>query len=460
MSTHIEKMSDNVLSTKFENFNQEKLENSKYRIIDVLGCVISGANAPGNLALIDLVKAWGGREEATIFVHGGKAPAHNVAMINSVMARSYDFEATQARVNGVNLPSHISGTTVMTALTLGEVKDISGKELISALLVGDDFACRVLAASGFGFDLGWDNVGTVNALGATAIAGRLLGLSKKQLQNAFGIVLNQLAGSFDTIWEGTPIFKLTQGLSARNGIFSAELAKAGWTGPKDALLGKFGYFKLYTEGCTNPDILIEDLGKKYHTEVTYKPYPGCRANHTAVGCALNFVKKYDVESDEIDQIILKVPAAVRDMFVGPPFIIREVPQIDAAFNLRFCVANVLLRKDIILEHFQENLIRDPRIINIANKITIEELTSADKQARGAFLKVKLKDGTEYTSEASFAKADPVLDPLSNEEVKQKFINNVAFSQTISEVNAERILNLVENLEEVEKISDLIKLMTT
>jgi len=106
------------------------------------------------------------------------------------------------------------------------------------------------------------------------------------------------------------------------------------------------------------------------------------------------------------------------------------------------------------------LIRDPRIINIANKITIEELTSADKQARGAFLKVKLKDGTEYTSEASFAKADPVLDPLSNEEVKQKFINNVAFSQTISEVNAERILNLVENLEEVEKISDLIKLMTT
>lgn len=459
MSIYIEKISDNVLSTSFESFDQEKLENAKYRFIDVLGCVICGANASGNLALIDLVKAWGGREEATILVHGGKAPAHNVAMINSVMARSYDFEATQARVNGVNLPSHISGTTVMTALTLGETNDISGKELISALLVGDDVACRILAASGFGFTLGWDNVGTVNALGATAIAGRLLGLSKKQLQNAFGIVLNQLAGSFETIWDGSPVFKLVQGLSARNGIFSAELAKAGWTGPEDPLLGKFGYFALYTEGCTNPDILIEDLGKKYHTEVTYKPYPGCRANHTVVDCALNFVKKYDLEIDEVEQIILKVPAVVRDMFVGQPFMIREVPQIDAAFNIRFSVANILLRKNITLEHFQEDLIRDPRITIIAKKIIIEELTNVDIQARGASLQVKLKNGKEYFSDVSFAKGDPVLSPLSKEEVKQKFMNNVAFSQTISEVNAEKILTVIENLEEVEKLSELIKLMT-
>lgn len=459
MSSYIEKISENVLSTSFENFDQEKLENAKYRIIDILGCIISGANAPGNSALIDLVKAWGGREEATIFVHGGKAPAHNAAMVNSVMARSYDFEATQAEVNGVFLPSHISGTTVTTALTLGEAKDVSGKELISALLAGDDVACRILAASGFGFDLGWDNVGTVNAFGATAIAGRLLELSKKQLKNAFGIVLNQLAGSFDTIWEGTPVFKLTQGLSARNGIFSAELAKAGWNGPEDALLGKFGYFNLYTEGCTNPDILIDDLGKKYYTEVTYKPYPGCRANHTTVGCTLDFVNKHDVDIDEIDRIILRVPAVVRDMFVGQPFMIREVPQIDAAFSLRFTVANILLRKNITLEHFQEDLIRDPRIKNITDKITIEELTSADLKARGANLRVKLKDGKEYTSEASFAKADPVLDPLSKEEVKQKFMTNVAFSKTISEVNAEKILTVVENLERVDKISEFTNLMT-
>jgi len=459
LSAYLENMSDNILSTVFENFDQEKLENAKYRLIDVLGCVISGANASGNLALVDLVKAWGGREETTIFVHGGKVPAHNAALVNSVMARSYDFEATQARVDGVNIASHISGTTVTTALALGEVKEINGKELITALLVGDDMACRVLAASGFGFTLGWDNVGTVNALGATAIAGRLLGLTQKQLQNAFGIVLNQLAGSFATIWDGAGAFKLVQGLSARNGIFSAELAKVGWTGPKDALLGKFGYFNLYTEGCSNPDILIKDLGKSYHTEVTYKPYPGCRANHTAVDCALNFVAKYDLQIDEIERITLQVPSAVREMFVGQPFIIRDVPQIDAGFSLRYCVANILLRKNITLEHFQDALIRDPRIKIITDKIAIEELDNLEIQTRKAGLKVKMKDGKEYYADAAFPKGDPVLNPLSKEEVKEKFMNNIAFSRTISEENAEKILFVLEHLEEVDKITELVKLLT-
>ncbi len=456
MNTHMEKISEHILSTSFEALAPEKLANAKYRIIDVLGCVIGGAHAAGNSALIDLVKAWGGKEEATIFVSGGKAPAHNVAMVNSVLARSYDFEATQARVNGVNFPSHISGTTVTTALALGEAGNISGKELITALLVGDDVACRILAASGFGFSKGWDNVGTVNALGATAIAGRLLGLSPQQLQNAFGIVLNQLAGSFETIWDGAGAFKLVQGLSARNGIFSAALAKAGWTGPQDALLGKFGYFNLYTEGC-NPDILTADLGQEYHTEVTYKPYPGCRANHAAVDCAFELVGKYTVPVDEIEQIILQVPAAVRDMFVGQPFIIRDVPQIDAAFSIRYCVANILLRKKITLEHFQEHLIRDPRIASIANKILIEGFV--DVKSRGAVLKVKMRNGQEYSAEVSFAKGDPVFSPLSQEEVKQKFMRNVAFSQTISEVNAKKLLAMIENLEELNKLSDLIRLMT-
>ena len=141
-STYIEKLSENILETSFENFNQSTLQNVKDRILDVVGCMIGGAYATGNLALIDLVKGWGGREEATILVNGGKAPAYHVAMVNSIMARSYDFESVRTRVNDVNIASHISGTTVPTALTLAEAKDSSGKELMTALIVGDHLASR------------------------------------------------------------------------------------------------------------------------------------------------------------------------------------------------------------------------------------------------------------------------------------------------------------------------------
>ncbi|MCL2336959.1 MAG: MmgE/PrpD family protein [Firmicutes bacterium] len=460
MSTQVEQISANVLNTSFQNFTQEKLANAKNRIIDVLGCIISGANAPGNLELINLLKTGSGNGEAAILVHGGKAPARDAAMINSIMARSYDFEATQASVNGVLFPSHISGTTVPTALALGDAKDISGKELITALLVGDDVACRILAASGFGFAKGWDNVGTVNAFGATAIAGRLLKLNEKQMQNAFGLILNQLAGSFEIIWDGSSGFKLLQGLSARNGVFSAELAKLGWTGAKDAFFGKFGYFYLYSDaGTKNADLLVADLGKEYHSEVTYKPYPACRSNHDAIDCALSLVAQYDVAVDEIEQIILKVPAAARNNFVGQPFVITDIPHIGAGFSMRFCVANVLLRKSFTLEHLAESFIREPVIANLANKIELVDLTESERKKVSVNMKVIMNDGREYTAEASFAKGDPVLAPFSQEEIKQKFMNNVAYAKTISEANAEKILTMVGRLEEVERISELIGLMS-
>jgi 2-methylcitrate dehydratase PrpD len=47
-STPIEELSVNVLDTRFKSFDQTTVENARCRIIDVLGCVIGGANADGN----------------------------------------------------------------------------------------------------------------------------------------------------------------------------------------------------------------------------------------------------------------------------------------------------------------------------------------------------------------------------------------------------------------------------
>jgi len=101
----IEALSANVLDTRFQDFDHATIENAKNRIIDVLGCVIGGARAEGNGELVNLIRDWGGKEEATILVHGGKAPAHNVAMMNSIMARSFDYEALGPLVEGKSIPA-------------------------------------------------------------------------------------------------------------------------------------------------------------------------------------------------------------------------------------------------------------------------------------------------------------------------------------------------------------------
>jgi hypothetical protein len=52
----IEKLCSKVLDTRFENFDQATLDEAKYRLLDVIGCLIAGSRAPGNLALANLVK--------------------------------------------------------------------------------------------------------------------------------------------------------------------------------------------------------------------------------------------------------------------------------------------------------------------------------------------------------------------------------------------------------------------
>jgi 2-methylcitrate dehydratase PrpD len=453
-STPIGELSANVLDTRFENFDQATLDDAKSRIIDVMGCLLAGANADGNPALVDLVKDWGGKEEATILAHGGKVPAHNAAMLNSIMARSFDFEPVCPMINGVNIPAHISGTTVTTAVALGEVKGISGKDLITAVLVGDDVAARVLGASGFRVTIGWDNTGTVNTMGATAIAGRLLGLSRRQMRNAFGIALNQLAGSFQSIWDGNTTFKLPQGISARNGIFSAQLAKSGWTGPEDALLSKFGYYHLYTEGCVSPEILTEDLGKKYYTDSNIKPYPSCRATHPAIECALALVHKNDIKAEDIEEVVLYAPPGVRNSFLGQPFRMGDFPHGNAAFNCWYLTACALLRRSVEPEHFSVESMRDPQISTIMSKMRLAEM--AGEPMLNAKLEVKMKDERKFSESTDAPQGDQVRNPLLKDKIIAKFRANVNFSQTVTSDNAEKALELLEYLEEVDSVNKIVE----
>jgi len=122
-------------------------------------------------------------------------------MMNSIMARSYDFEPVGPFVDGRNTPGHISGTTVPTAIAVAEQRGMSGKDILTAIILGDDLASRINAASLFSLDQGWDCVGTANMFGATAIAGRLAGLNERQLVNALGIVVNQLSGTMQTFFD-------------------------------------------------------------------------------------------------------------------------------------------------------------------------------------------------------------------------------------------------------------------
>jgi 2-methylcitrate dehydratase PrpD len=456
--TAIEKLAANVVDTRFENFDKATLENTRYRIIDTLGCLIGGSGDTGNPELVNILRGHGGREEATILVHGGKVPASEAALINCVMARSFDFGPVSPIVEGVHTPGHISETTVPTVVSLAEAVNASGREMVCALLAGDDITARILAASGFGFTLGWDGTGTVNAFGAAAIAGRLLGLNKLQMRNAFGIVLNQVGSTFQIIWDGTMAFKLPQGLSARAGVLSAELARAGWTGPEDALFSKFGYYKMFTEGAKKPEVLTAGLGRVYYYDSVTKPYPECRIPHAAIDATMSLMRQHSIKAADVGEVILYLHQGGIDHVCGHPFQIGPFPHGNAAFSYQFAVATALVYGAVRPEHFTEKAIRDPKLKEYFGKIKFQAV--GDVPFEGARVKLVLKDGREFTEQVDVARGNPVFNPMSNEEKLAKFWNNVEFCGRISRPKAEKLLAAIMEIEKLGSVREIVPLMVT
>src|SRR3989304_6329863 len=84
-------LADNVLSTRFDDLSAATVANAKDRILDIVGCAIGGARAPGNAGLIELLKHWGGRPEATVLGHGLKAPAPTAAQAHPILCPPFGW---------------------------------------------------------------------------------------------------------------------------------------------------------------------------------------------------------------------------------------------------------------------------------------------------------------------------------------------------------------------------------
>ncbi|HEX2965582.1 MAG TPA: MmgE/PrpD family protein [Syntrophorhabdaceae bacterium] len=446
-----EELVQNIVRTEFDSIDAEFVDRAKWRIIDATGCLIAGANAIGCRETSELVRKWGGTGESTVLVHGIKSPAYNAAMVNSLMTRSFDFEPVEAEGENRTGPAHISGTTVPTAFAVAEKQGASGKDLITALIIGDDLAARLSVASGFDFALGWDNTGTINAFGATAIACKLLRLSEKEVRNALGIVLSQLSGTMDCVWDKVMTFKLCIALSARNGIFSAELAGSGFTGVKDPFLGKHGYFSLY---CSNHDTsdLIRNLGKRFYADCAIKPYSACRATHSSIDAALMISQSNDIQPDAVEEITVRLPARILNGFTGQPFVLGDTPQIDGTFSVRYTVATALLRKGVKPAYFSDECLHDPLILQLINRMKLIESPEATE------VEVRMKDGTTLSGHTVFPKGDIVKTPLTFDEIRAKFRDNVAYSQTIPVATAEKVLEMLEDLENIKDIREVIRLL--
>lgn len=443
---------DHVLNTDFQDIDSIAVIRAKDRVLDSLGNILIGRDAPGNDAAMRVYATDHGRDEATILGRGIRAGAAAAATINSLMQRSWDFEACGAEDKQRRLhPAHISGSTFPTALAVGERSQASGEDMLRALILGDDITARITVASGFNLAIGTDNTGISNGFGCVVTAGLLAGLTGDQLLHAFGLVLNQLSGTIENIFDGAMAFKLPQALSARNAIESVDLAAGGFTGPNDPLGGRFGFFSLFG-GEADSTILTQELGTRFYGDMVIKPWSCCRIVQGPVEAAT--ILRQQINVDDIQEIRVIAPQAVLDGFTAVPFIHGESTEVAAIFNLAMCVALGLEFGEVRPELINSDVLSSPRVKSLHHKIRLEPTPSAEsgRPAGPTPIRVELEmtDGQTVSEAVPMALGEIYKHPLSRDQLLDKYYRNMEHGG-VSPDNADEVRHLVENLESLSDI---------
>ena len=281
MGDALAKILNHLTETQFDDLPEAVIDHTKKFILDSFGVAIAGASAPGCKEVVDLIRSWGGKPEATLLGYEGKVPSPSAAFANSVMMHALDFDDT---LDESALHAHV--TVLPAALAVAEfMGGVSGKDLINAVTLGVDLVCRLGLATQR--PLSWVRTATCGSFGAAAASGKILRLDKEEMWNALGIVYSQTSGNAQCLVDGGLVKRMQPGFSAKAGVLSVFLAKRGITGAKDIFEGPYGFFNLYERGDYDQEKLCDELGKRFDgMKLSIKPYPSCRMTHASIDAAL------------------------------------------------------------------------------------------------------------------------------------------------------------------------------
>ena len=302
--------------------------------------MLGGSGSPG----INVIGRWGGLEESRVLLRGMRLPAPQAAQLNASMGHALDFDDTLDTGGSIHPGVSVLASVLAAADSLGGV---SGRDVLLAVALGLDISCRIALASTL--DRGWHRTAAIGVFGATAAAGKLMGLTAEQMLHAFGIAYSHAAGNRQCILDGALTKRMQAGQAASAGVFSAVLAQTGFTGAHNIFNGCFGFLELYQPNGHEASLLLRDLGAVFCGEaLSFKPYPCGRPLHAAIDAALAARTALGIAgAGDIEWVTIEAdPAGHADQFGRGPAKRRPTQVVEAQFAQPFLVATALVHGKI------------------------------------------------------------------------------------------------------------------
>jgi len=448
-----------VADTTLAEIPEDVLELGKKSILDGLGLALAGSVAESGPLVLKYLQSLGFEKSGTrVLGTGTTASPRFAAFANGVSIHADDFDDTQLaaaadRVYGLLV--HPTAPVLPAVLAFAELKGASGRDLMLAYHLGVEVECKVAEAiSPRHYQDGFHSTGTCGPLGAAVAGGKLLGFDAKQIRRALSIAASQAAGLRENF--GTMTKPFHAGHAAESGIVAVDLTNLGWTAADQILEAPRGFFHAYG-GSYDPSAIVNRLGKPWTFSspgISIKPFPSGSLTHPGMTELLRLMRKEHIKAADVERVGVGTNHNMPNALIHH----RPTTGLQAKFSMEFCVAVLLLYGKATVVEFQDEVVNRPEVQAMLQRVTFYVDPDAEKAGfdkMTTILRIHLKHGRTFSGRADFGKGSPA-DPMSYEEVAEKFRGNATFAKWPKQ-KAETIVNLVRTLERVDDARKLVAL---
>ncbi|MGV6876238.1 MmgE/PrpD family protein [Pseudochelatococcus sp. B33] len=440
---------------RFEDIPDLVIDKIKLSILDSIGCCIFGVTLPWTQRVEEMVRAEGAREVASVYGGRTRTSIANAVLVNGTAGHA--FELDDIHKESILHPGSIA---VPVAFAFAEASgDATGQDIITSIVAGYEVGIRIGNAATMNlFFRGFHPQGASGVFIATASAGKCLDLDAGRMQHALGIAGSQ-AGGLMAAQEGAMVKRFHAGRAAQSGVYSALLAREGFTGTQDVLEAGYGGFLSTYSGAPNPKRLTDGLGEVWETAlIGYKPHASVTSIHSAQDALLALMQEAGVSPDDIESVDVKLSTMTH---VHCAWEYKAQGVTAAQMNLFYGLAVIAVDGVAFVDQYNEKRLSDPRLLHFIEKIKAS--VDPDIDGRGAAFRhaakvsITTSDGRVF-SRAEWNRRGSPDNPISRNDVVNKFRNVV--SSCLSSSDIKDIINIVDNFEGLEDIKPIMDILNS
>ena len=426
-----------IADTEFESLPSPVVEAAKIAILDGVANMAAGSVQELADIIGRYVRDAGGSAQASVIGWGYKTNPPSAAFANGVFGHCLDYE-----IQGFP-PTHGTSSCLPSALALAEQHHIPGSRVVTAYVLGWEIQGRLRAASAPATRTGYHPPGLVGPLGGAAASAKTLGLDADQTLMALGIAASRTGGL--TANTGTMVKSTHPGNAARMGAEAGILAGMGYTASDEVLESPVGYAAALFGGEFDWDVATGGLGASWRLidpGFDVKRFPAQVYMQNAIEAALNLRDENGIGPDDIEQVTISRRGRGHS---GP----RPRSGLDGKFSVEYCAAAALLDGRVGIDTFTDPRRFSPDMEDMLGRMRVEP----EGPESGATLATAvLKDGRTVSAEC-VAFSGSAGNPMSREQRMAKVQD--CFVRALSDADAERVLDMLENLENLDDTAQLM-----